>query len=256
MERFLDGNYIQADDIRWINSIQSIQKNFDEVFIDDGFIKRFYFEGSRPVVEVNFVLNRDSLNRLLGGSFVKDEIEVTITFKNDAFSGELVTSKVVINNKTKNKRKVITYQDSTFLLTDDDGNTIKYFLQINKNDFSLKISKDDTLYSVFKGNKKEDSYQYSYQIIDKIYNLSMDIDYGDEDEYHFHSIIETENQTSDKKMLIANSFREDGIIQRNVSKAVKYTSLSVDEKKAYRMSIDNIFLPIREFINQYKDSIN
>ena len=38
-----------------------------------------------------------------------------------------------------------------------------------------KIYQDDIIYSVLTGTKQENSYQYTYQVIDKIYNITLKV---------------------------------------------------------------------------------
>ena len=254
---FLNEQCIEQDELLWINLFRNVKYNLHDVLDDSQMIKRFYFENKAPVVEVNWVLDRNSLNRLLGTTFTHDEINISFTFKNNAFSGELLDGSLIIQNKTKNERYRIDYQDNSFLLTDNLGNVTKYLLQFHQNDFSLKIFKDDELYSVLSGTSRDDSYLYSYQIIEKIYNLSLEVLEGDNVTYHFTSSIGYDDgQVNEKELSIINSYDKGGkIVRPNLTKK-SYSSYSETEKNQIMSYRDELILPIRNFVIQYKDGIN
>ena len=254
---FLNEQCIEQDELLWINLFRNVKYNLHDVLDDSQMIKRFYFENKAPVVEVNWVLDRNSLNRLLGTTFTHDEINISFTFKNNAFSGELLDGSLIIQNKTKNERYRIDYQDNSFLLTDNLGNVTKYLLQFHQNDFSLKIFKDDELYSVLSGTSRDDSYLYSYQIIEKIYNLSLEVLEGDNVTYHFTSSIGYDDgQVNEKELSIINSYDKNSrIVRPNLTKK-SYSSYSETEKNQIMSYRDELILPIRNFVIQYKDGIN
>lgn len=254
---FLNEQCIEQDELLWINLFRNVKYNLHDVLDDSQMIKRFYFENKAPVVEVNWVLDRNSLNRLLGTTFTHDEINISFTFKNNAFSGELLDGSLIIQNKTKNERYRIDYQDNSFLLTDNLGNITKYLLQFHQNDFSLKIFKDDELYSVLSGTSRDDSYLYSYQIIEKIYNLSLEVLEGDNVTYHFTSSIGYDDgQVNEKELSIINSYDKNSrIVRPNLTKK-SYSSYSETEKNQIMSYRDELILPIRNFVIQYKDGIN
>ena len=250
-------NYIEKiDDGKW-NTLQFLTENLDKVINNEQFIKRLNIENQTPIVEVILILNKEQLNQLLGTPMIKDEIETTITLKNNALSDEIISAKIVINNKTIKKRNVITYQNNSITLTNDNGQKTTFTIQNNQNDFIMKIHKEDALYSVFTGSKKENSYQYSYQIIDKIYNLNLNITYNDNNTtYQFYSNISKDDQTIKKSATITNQILSPKSLNENIILKKSYQQLSKEEKEKYKNNIDLLILPIKEFINEHKESIN
>ena len=76
--------------------------------------------------------------------------------------------KMIINNLNNNKRYVILYQDEALTISDDQALNLKFTLENKNQDFTLKIYKNDNIYSVLSGVKQEDDYLYKYQIINQI----------------------------------------------------------------------------------------
>ena len=251
-------NYIAKQRDNILNFLYNIKDNFDRVVSTDSYIKRLYWDGNRPVVEVNLVLNKKTINDILDSDIITDDIEITVTFKNDAIMNEIINSKVIIANKSNNKRVTVVYRDNTFKVTDNDGKITDYVFQKKGNDFTIKIMKDNQLYSIVNAIKKDSNYQYSYQVIDKTYNLMLDvISNGNNIKYQFSSHIGDNNDNMvEKKLVIEGNRMEDGALSKDTFKSVDYSTLSKDDKDKFDTSINNFFLPIREFIDEYKNSIN
>lgn len=153
-----------------INTILNMENILNSIS-DNEFIKNVYFDGSKPMVEVNMVFNSEEINDLLGLG-LEDDYEVIVTLRNSAIMNNIEEIKVVINNKTLDDRKVITINNDNIIYA-DGSNTYNINLEISGNSFILKISKDDILYSVLNGNDSDDRYQYNYKIVDSDYNISM-----------------------------------------------------------------------------------
>lgn len=254
---FKDKQYIKSEDSSWLNVYQSIHSNFEQWVNDISFAKKIYFDEKKAIVEVSFTLHQQDINQLLGTSLFNDDVELIFTLKNNAFTDEIVSSKIVINNKSLNTRSVLTYQDHIFFFTDNNGKITKYTLQMKHDDFILKVVKDDILYSILSGTKKENSYLYSYQIIDKIYNLSFDINFNDANTtYKFHSNIEKDGEKVEKSLSIVNTFLFDGVLEEDVSSSMDYSALSEEEQRFFSEHFDDFILPIRKFIDEYKDGID
>ena len=256
---FLKDSYIESNNkYNWINMYREYIENYDSVLNSDiQLFKKFYIEKTTPIVEVTCILKKDDINRLFGTTLVLDDFEVTLTFKNNAITNEIVDGKIVINNKTKDNRNVITYKKNTFIFTDNEGESVKYFLEITKSKFSLKVYKSDELYSMFFGNKTSDGYSYNYQVMDKIYKLALNIKNGENTEYEFTSSIGEDSQhIMEKKFSISRLDNKSLDNKVNISNKKNYSSLSDEEKKIYQEHYDKFILPIRKFIDEYKDGVN
>ena len=252
---FLKDSYIESNNkYNWINMYREYIENYDSVLNSDiQLFKKFYIEKTMPIVEVTCILKKDDINRLFGTTLVLDDFEVTLTFKNNAITNEIVDGKLVINNKTKDNRNVITYQKNTFIFTDNEGESVKYFLEITKSKFSLKVYKSDELYSMFFGNKTSDGYSYNYQVMNKIYKLGLNIKNGENTEYEFTSSIGEDSQhIMEKKFSISRLDNKSFDNKVDISNKKNYSSLSEEEKKIYQEHYDKFILPIRKFIDEYK----
>ena len=256
---FLKDSYIESNNkYNWINMYREYIENYDSVLNSDiQLFKKFYIEKTTPIVEVTCILKKDDINRLFGTTLVLDDFEVTLTFKNNAITNEIVDGKLVVNNKTKDNRNVITYKKNTFIFTDNEGESVKYFLEITKSKFSLKLYKSDELYSMFFGNKTSDGYSYNYQVMDKIYKLALNIKNGENTEYEFTSSIGEDSQhIMEKKFSISRLDNKSLDNKVDISNKKNYSSLSDEEKKIYQEHYDKFILPIRKFIDEYKDGVN
>lgn len=163
-------DYVSVAPLFTVNDFLLLKDNLSAIS-SDKYIKSFYFVEERPVVEINLTLDTKELNEIFG-VYLQDDYEVIATFKNNAFTNDIEEIKFIINNKSKLDRRVITVDEDKILYVIDDV-TYKIVLDYNNNDFMMKISKNDVLYSVFNGNVVEDGFVYTYQIIDTIYNISI-----------------------------------------------------------------------------------
>ena len=256
---FLKDSYIESNNkYNWINMYREYVENFSDILSSDvQLFKQFYIENATPIVEVTCILKKDDINRLFGTTLVLDDVEATITFKNNAITNEIVDGKLVINNKTKDNRNVITYQKNTFIFTDNEGKSVKYFLEIMKSKFSLKVYKSDELYSMFFGNKTSDGYSYNYQVMNKIYKLGLNIKNGENIEYEFSSSIGEDSQHIKEKKFSIFRFDNKSLDNKvDILNKKNYSSLSDEEKKIYQDHYQMFILPIRKFIDEYKDGVN
>lgn len=163
-------DYVSVAPLFTVDDFLLLKDNLSAIS-SDKYIKNFYFVEERPVVEINLTLDTKELNEIFG-VYLQDDYEVIATFKNNAFTNDIEEIKFIINNKSKLDRRVITVDEDKILYVVDDI-TYKIVLDYNNNDFMMKISKNDVLYSVFNGNVVEDGFVYTYQIIDTIYNISI-----------------------------------------------------------------------------------
>lgn len=248
--------YVKKEHDNLFNAFVNVKSNFMNVVSDDDFIKRFYIKDMTPIVEVNLVLNKEKLIQLLDNSVVIDDIEVTFTFRNHAISNEIIDGKLVILNKSKNTRYVISLQGDSLKFTDNAGIVTEVVYQFKHSDFILKFNKNDNLYSIFTGMKKENSYVYSYQVIDKIYNLGLKVDYlNGKNNYEFSSSIEEGGLSIEKSLHLSCSYNTDGALDEDITSSVDYSSLKKEARDEFDSGTEEFLLPIREFIDKYKNSI-
>ena len=253
----LNGNYIEKNQFQQINSFYNFFANYSNIIDDVSVIKNFYIKDGKPIVEINFSLDNEHISQLLGSGFSNDIFEVIVTIRINGLSGSLIDSKYIINNKTKNTRDVFDYNGSILRLIDNNGNNTIFELTKNKKDFSLKISKGDTIYSVLNGTSSGDDYLYTYQIIDKIYNLKLSVSSIDHVIYYkFHSNVMRDNQAAEEDMEIQRKDGEEILFDEKLSSSLKYNDLNTDEQESVNHYIDEFLSPIREFVDKYKDGIN
>lgn len=208
---------------------------------EDRYIKSFYLNDTTPIVEANLILSRTDLENLLGMTFM-NEYEAIITCQNHAVTNEILNIKIVINDKITSARKVITFENNTIYYK-DSTNDLRFDIILKNNDFNIKIYKSDILYSVITGTEKINTYNYSYQIIDKLYtlNLTTRIEEG-KYIYDFSSSIDSVNSYA--TLIISE-------LSNNLFEIVDYQELSDQDKIIY----DNEKNILLKFINKYKNNI-
>jgi len=103
----------------------------------------------------------------------------------------------------------------------------------------------------------DNSYQYSYQIIDQVYSLYCLV-LKDEQNYEidFTSNIEMKEEVLKNKLHLEMLYSEDVFLEEDVSNSIMYSSLESEEREGFELSIGEKIEPLREFIEQYKESIN
>lgn len=257
VDDILNQKFIEKVGDNHLNILYKIYHNFSDVIDDDDFIRRVYLDNGIPVVEVNLVLNQEMISRIINGSLGNDDMEFIFTLRNHAVTDEVISGKLVIHNKTTRERFVLTYEDGDFIFVNDSGVKFRFHIEKSRSDVSLKISKNDVLYSVLSGTKKENSYQYSYQVIDRIYNVSLNV-FNNESSmsYEFHSNIKRNNLDVVNDLKVVTNVLDGVVLNQTINNKKKYTDLSLEEKKLLDEQVKDIFLPIRKFIDEYKDCIN
>ena len=246
-------NYIQLQEDSYLNIIQNIKKNFSNYITKDKYIKKFYLDGSIPIVESDLVLKDEDIKELISPSTLNNSYEVLFTFKNHAITNEIINMKIAITNLKTNQRYVITYQDKELTYSDDNKNNWKFTLETNQNDFSLKIYKEEVLYSVLSGIDKENTYQYTYQVIDKIYNVILEIQKeGDSYLYNLTSNIEKDGTTKKRNLEATFHYQKEAILEEDTTTAIQYDSISVEEQERYKLELENMIGYLRQFIQEYQ----
>ena len=207
----------------------------------DKYIKTFYIKNKIPTVETNIVLSKVDLEELLGIMFLND-YEAIITCENNAITNEIINIKIIINDKITWERKVINFHNNTIYYK-DSNNDLHFDILLKNNDFTIKIYKNDILHSVINGIEKVNTYNYSYQIIDKLYTLNL-ITRTESDKY----IYEFSSSINSVKSTLTLSLSD---ISSNLFELVNYQDLSVEEQEIYKRD-KNILL---DFINKHKNDI-
>lgn len=247
----LGEDYIKLDK-NVLEGSSAVQESFSTYITEEQYIKKFYLDGYTPVVEVILVLENEDITNLISTN-LGDQYEVLFTFKNHAFTNEVISMKMVINNLTTNKRELITYQDGEITYSDGEKINLKFVLSRKNNDFSLKIYQSEVLYSVLSGMKQEDRYQYIYQVIDEIYNISLTVTKGEHRYvYDLTSNIENDGVTTTKNAILTLNQKDNILLEEvDVELAKDFKTFTEDEKKAYEEALNGIIGNLRKFIDEY-----
>ena len=233
-------------------------KNTLNTFLkEEKYIKTFYFDKKTPIVEINFTLTDNDINSLFHTTILKEKYNIIITLKNDALKNETKSIKVVVNNKTKNQRSTFEYQNQSLIYQNFKNEKYKFILVNNQKDFNIKIYKNEELYSILLGKSYEKSYTMTYQIINKIYNISLTK--TEEKSLTTYKIVFKKEEEESKKedtINIALNQASNTLKEETESKEKIYRSLNQSEKTEYNEKIKQFFAPLKELINEYRPNID
>ena len=233
-------------------------KNTLNTFLkEEKYIKTFYFDKKTPIVEINFTLTDNDINSLFHTTILKEKYNIIITLKNDALKNEIKSIKVVVNNKTKNQRSTFEYQNQSLIYQNLKNEKYKFILVNNQKDFNMKIYKNEELYSILLGKSYEKSYTMTYQIINKIYNISLTK--TEEKSLTTYKIVFKKEEEESKKedtINIALNQASNTLKEETESKEKTYRSLNQSEKTEYNEKIKQFFAPLKELINEYRPDID
>lgn len=250
LSSFREG-YILLEENSYFNLYRSFIKNIQNFAYEEKANKSIYLEGYVPIVSANLVLGKEDVNSLFGTNLIKDDVEVIFTLKNQALTNEIISMKLVFNNKTKNTRDVYNVVGNEISHTNNKGQVTKFVLVKNDTDFKLSIYKGDSLYSVLVGNSLEGNYKYTYQIIDELYTLNLVVKYDfDVIKYEFDSSI-AKGEEIEKKSASA-SFKYQDLGDIDVSDAIDYSNLTKEEQDSFFKTEEEFLKILREFIDYYK----
>lgn len=247
--------YIKISQNNYLNIINNLFLYFSNNLKEENFIKKFYLNGTTPIVESNLILTNENLLTNPNLTNLDNSYEVLFTFKNNAITNDIISMKITINNQTTNERAVILYEDK-ILTYKDDTNNLKFQLETKDHDFTLKIYQEDTLFSVLTGTNKEDSYQYMYQVIDKIYNITL-ITKKKENitTYEITSNIEKNGITINPNLTITLNKNKEIISELpsiSTQEIKDYEDLTPEEKTNYQSNLEEIIGELRKFIKEYQ----
>ena len=235
------------------NNYFNIISNLKEYFMNlskDKFIKKFYFNGTTPIIESNLELDNNDIIEVIKPNYYDSTYQLLFTFKNNALTNEIISMKITINNLMTNEREILLYENN-YLTYKSDKLDLKFDLEKKDKDFTLKIYKSDILFSTLSSIKKEDSYEYSYQVIDKVYNINLNVSKNDELYYYdINSTIEKNNINNENNLNISFQYL-DPFIDNDISNSIDYSSLTGGEKELYNSTINSIIKELRNFIKQY-----
>ena len=214
------------------------------------FIKKFYLNGTIPVVESNLVLNTDNIKEALGVGELKNTYEILFTFKNNAISNKIISMKVIVNNSTTGRRGVFIFENGNLTYTENDI-VYKFVIENNNKDFRLDIYKNDTLYSVLTGSNKDKSYEYLYQVIDEVYNISLIVNKEDSIPiYQLSSNINVDNERRTDNLNISLEENKDIIEDNGLDiKKEDYNNLDEIEMIEHKEKKDVV---IKKIIDYFK----
>ena len=242
--------YYQLNNNNYLNIITNVKNYLNNKLKEEKFIKKFYLNGTIPIVESNLELNNETIKSILNINY-KDNYKTLLTFKNNAITNEIISIKIIINNLNKNKRTVILYEND-YLTYKDDNQTLNFYLEEKNEDFTLKIYKNDIIYSVITGIKQQESYQYTYQIIVKIYNIGLTIKKEDNNYlYDISSIIEKDTTTIKPNLKLTIKYTDNEIVEEPTTKD-NYKNLTKEEKTQYKYNIEEIIVELRQFIQKHQ----
>lgn len=243
-------NYYTFNSIDYSKVLNSVSKYFSSGIEKNKFIKKVYISNVVPIVESNLVMDHADILEALNVESLKNTYQVLFTFKNNAITNDVISMKIIINNLTSGMRVVLLYQNG-YLIYNDGENVLKFEFSGNRDDFKIKVYRDDVMYGVFSGVKRVEGYQYLYQVIDKIYTLSLDIKNSDNNIiYTFKSNIEKDTKIEEKILSISL----ESVDLENTDKEfnyLEYDELDEVEKEKYQICLSNIIGRLKNFIYEY-----
>ena len=222
----------------WGTIVSNIKDNYRTNVTSDKYIRKLYFDGKNPIVEVNLILEKSDINNILGvdsGLQIKDDYQLNITMKNSAISNEIKEIKVVINNKTKNTRQVLLFKSKVLYYTDSKDN--KYSIKYNENKNNIQIKKNNVLTSVVQISAKNNTNIYNYKEIDKIYTISLSVE---KVKNNFEYGIETNIDDVARAVKISGEYKKGEAINENTVNAINLDSLNLEQQKIYKKSIKEL----------------
>ena len=156
--------------------------------------------------------------------------------------------KVIVNNTTTGRRGVFIFENGNLTYTENDI-VYKFVIEKNNNDFRLDIYKNDTLYSVLTGNNKDKSYEYLYQVIDKVYNISLIVNKEDSiPTYQLSSNINVDNERRTDNLNISLEENKDIIEDNSLDiKKEDYNNLDEIEMIEHKEMKDIIIKNIKDY---------
>lgn len=252
LEKFSSYGLVFEQDILYQDLISRLKAKISQIKS----AKNLYLEGNIPIVEFAFSLNEKDINDVLGSNILKDQYNIIVTIKNNALTNEFISFKSAITNQKTGQRSILEYKDKEMIYEVNKAKTYRFNIKNKKKDFQLRIYKNGELYSTFLGESSKYQYTYSYQVINKVYNLKFMIQeekggYS----YELNSSIEKEGVTTEKAVKAVLRNGQNDLLEESTAKRRNYQNLSQEEKEKFQNALKDFLSPLENLIHYYKNDI-
>lgn len=252
LEKFSPYGLVFEQDILYQDLISQLKEKISQIKS----AKNLYLEGNIPIVEFAFSLNEKDINDVLGSNILKDQYNIIVTIKNNALTNEFISFKSAITNQKTGQRSILEYKDKEMIYEVNKAKTYRFNIKNKKKDFQLRIYKNGELYSTFLGKSSKYQYTYSYQVINKVYNLNFMIQeekggYS----YELNSSIEKEGVTTEKTVKAVLRNGQNDLLEESTAKRRNYQNLSQEEKEKFQNALKDFLSPLENLIHYYKNDI-
>lgn len=252
LEKFSSYGLVFEQDILYQDLISRLKAKISQIKS----AKNLYLEGNIPIVEFAFSLNEKDINDVLGSNILKDQYNIIVTIKNNALTNEFISFKSAITNQKTGQRSILEYKDKEMIYEVNKAKTYRFNIKNKKKDFQLRIYKNGELYSTFLGESSKYQYTYSYQVINKVYNLKFMIQeekggYS----YELNSSIEKEGVTTEKTVKAVLRNGQNDLLEESTAKRRNYQNLSQEEKEKFQNVLKDFLSPLENLIHYYKNDI-
>ena len=243
----ISDSYINIGDISiydYINLYGNLINNINSFLDDkDNYNKDFYFEGEQPVVKIEVNFNDEEINNIIGNEnlMLDGDYNINITFLNNAFTNDIISVKVIVNNRSEDKRSVYLYENNAISYTNDDGVDDRIEISNDGSDFVLEYYKNDVLYSVLSGTLGNSGYDYLYQVIDSRYNIKLNVNNSENSyEYLFDFNIDTDTKKYDFSMSIDGEYSSDSVVDVAIENVIEKDKLNDSQLDSYNNLVNNL----------------
>ena len=243
----ISDSYINIGDISiydYIDLYGNLINNINSFLDDkDNYNKDFYFEGEQPVVKIEVNFNDEEINNIIGNEnlMLDGDYNINITFLNNAFTNDIISVKVIVNNRSEDKRSVYLYENNAISYTNDDGVDDRIEISNDGSDFVLEYYKNDVLYSVLSGTLGNSGYDYLYQVIDSRYNIKLNVNNSENSyEYLFDFNIDTDTKKYDFSMSIDGEYSSDSVVDVAIENVIEKDELSDSQLDSYNNLVNNL----------------
>ena len=252
LEKFSSYGLVFEQDILYQDLISRLKEKISQIKS----AKNLYLEGNIPIVEFAFSLNEKDINDVLGSNILKDQYNIIVTIKNNALTNEFISFKSAITNQKTGQRSILEYKDKEMIYEVNKAKTYRFNIKNKEKDFQLRIYKNGELYSTFLGESSKYQYTYSYQVINKVYNLKFMIQeekggYS----YELNSSIEKEGVTTEKTVKAVLRNGQNDLLEESTAKRRNYQNLSQEEKEKFQNVLKDFLSPLENLIHYYKNDI-
>ena len=252
LEKFSSYGLVFEQDILYQDLISRLKEKISQIKS----AKNLYLEGNIPIVEFAFSLNEKDINDVLGSNILKDQYNIIVTIKNNALTNEFISFKSAITNQKTGQRSILEYKDKEMIYEVNKAKTYRFNIKNKEKDFQLRIYKNGELYSTFLGESSKYQYTYSYQVINKVYNLKFMIQeekggYS----YELNSSIEKEGVTTEKTVKAVLRNGQNDLLEESTAKRRNYQNLSQEEKERFQNVLKDFLSPLENLIHYYKNDI-